>query len=262
VKLYPDLLRECGLDLSRLKMSVKGTRQYRANRAAFLQQASSAQGEFLVAGSYPCLNDRFASGGIATGHYFHTDLHVARLIHSRRPSRHVDVGSRVDGFVAHVAVTTPIEVLDIRPLSTTAAGITFTRRDIMVSDPAFDDYCDSLSCLHALEHFGLGRYGDAVDYYGYRTGWRNLTRMVRTGGTFYFAVPISRTQRIEFDAHRVFGLPYIVSELVGERFEVASFAYVDDAGDLHTDVNTRDAAAQRSFDLEYGCGIFELVRVR
>ena len=30
--------------------------------------------------------------------------------------RHVDIGSRLDGFVAHVASFREIEVLDIRPL--------------------------------------------------------------------------------------------------------------------------------------------------
>lgn len=32
------------------------------------------------------------------------------------PQRHLDVGSRIDGFVAHVASFREIEVIDIRPV--------------------------------------------------------------------------------------------------------------------------------------------------
>ena len=35
--------------------------------------------------------------------YFHQDFVVARKIFERNPRLHIDVGSRVDGFVAHVA---------------------------------------------------------------------------------------------------------------------------------------------------------------
>ena len=41
-------------------------------------------------------------------------------------------------------------------------GVVFRQADLMnpVSLPitAGEGYCDSLSCLHAIEHFGLGRY--------------------------------------------------------------------------------------------------------
>lgn len=65
------------------------------------------------------------------------------------------------------------------------------------------NYCDSISSLHAIEHFGLGRYGDPIDYFGYLKALQNIAKIVKTGGTFYFSVPIG-PQRIEFNAHRVF----------------------------------------------------------
>ena len=65
---------------------------------------------------------------------------------------HVDVGSRVDGFVAHVAAFRPIQVVDIRRLSNTVPNVTFLQADFMSTLPdSLVACCDSLSCLHALD---------------------------------------------------------------------------------------------------------------
>lgn len=42
---------------------------------------------------------------------------MARWIYEAAPIKHVDVGSRVNGFVAHVASFREIEVIDVRPIS-------------------------------------------------------------------------------------------------------------------------------------------------
>jgi hypothetical protein len=195
---------------------------------------------------------------VASGQYFHQDLLVAQLIYRAGARRHVDVGSRVDGFIAHVAVFCEVEVLDIRPIQSRARNINFRAVDIMKQDAGLYDYTDSLSCLHALEHFGLGRYGDPIDYNGHRQGFATLARMVRVGGVFYFSVPISERQRFEFNAHRIFSIPYLLEMFDECGFEVKGFHYVDDAGDLHESQNHQSEAANNSFGLSHGCGIFEI----
>ena len=122
---------------------------------------------FRFRGSYsgrlellPCLHDWNEEGGATKHEYFWQDLLVARAIFEARPDRHVDIGSRVDGFVAHVASFREIEVFDVRPISKQIPGVKFRRADLMQPVEGLAGYCDSLSCLHALEHFGLGRYGD------------------------------------------------------------------------------------------------------
>ncbi|MDB2508427.1 hypothetical protein N9X37_06760 [Planktomarina temperata] len=62
------------------------------------------------------LSDYSDSAGTVKGHYFHQDLLIARLIHDNNPKRHIDIASRIDGFVAHVASFREIEVVDVRPL--------------------------------------------------------------------------------------------------------------------------------------------------
>ena len=50
------------------------------------------------------------SAGESQGHYFHQDLLVANQIFLNSPERHIDIGSRIDGFVARVAAFREIEI--------------------------------------------------------------------------------------------------------------------------------------------------------
>ena len=151
----------------------------------------------------PTLSDKHDSSGIASGHYFHQDLWAARLIHHAAPARHLDVGSRIDGFVAHLLCFREVEVLDIRSLQSDVQGLRFRQADLMTEGPLNVEPSDSVSCLHALEHFGLGRYGDPIRPAGWRTGLRNLARLVLPRGQLYLSVPIGRPA-VEFNAQRIF----------------------------------------------------------
>ncbi|MBK6913452.1 MAG: DUF268 domain-containing protein [Ignavibacteriales bacterium] len=121
------------------------------------------------------------------------------------------------------------------------------------------DYCDSLSCLHVLEHFGLGRYGDPVDINGHIKGFNNIHKILKQGGKFYFSTPIGR-QRIEFDAHRVFSLSYLL-KLIEPKYKINSFAYIDDADVLHQNIELEKENISSNFNCNFGCAIFELTKL-
>ncbi len=216
--------------------------------------------QFPFGSPYPCFEDKFSESGSAEGHYFHQDLLVARRIYLNDPETHVDIGSRIDGFVAHVAVFRPIEVIDIRPQKSEIPNIKFIEGDLTkgIGDE-LKDYCDSLSCLHALEHFGLGRYGDAINYKGHLAGLTNISKILRQGGKFYLSVPIGR-QRIEFNAHRVFSMSYLL-ELLEGKYRIDRFSFVDDKGDLHENACMKTDKIKTNFDCRYGCGIFETTKL-
>lgn len=107
-----------------------------------------------------------------------------------------------------------------------------------------------------MEHFGLGRYGDSIDLYGYVAGFEGLRRLLKTDGILYLSVPMGR-ERIEFNGHRVFSLASLL-RLFGPAFELMSFSYVDDCGALHENVAITADMLIDSLGLDYGCGIFEL----
>ncbi len=224
------------------------------------RQARNTSERFAPGPLSPCLTERGAPAGVASGHYFHQDLYVARRIHENNPRTHVDVGSRTDGFVAHVASFRNILVVDIRGLSVRShPSIEFIRADVMDLPAGLHRCCDSLSCLHTGEHFGLGRYGDPVRFDGHRIGLYNMAQMLCEGGTFYYSVPIG-SQRIEFNTHRVFAVSYLL-DMFAEAFRFDRFSFVDDRGDFHVDVPLSWADVASNYGCHYGCGIFELTKV-
>jgi SAM-dependent methyltransferase len=225
----------------------------------FKKQAKENLNDFTFGRFYPCFEDRFQESGTASGHYFHQDLFVAGKIFKNNPIKHVDIGSRMDGFVSHVASFRQIEFVDIRKLSTQIDNIHFIQGNMMDDNLNLKDYCDSISCLHALEHFGLGRYGDRIDYQGHLKGWNNIYRILKKKGKFYFSAPIGK-QRIEFNAHRVFSMSYLLKMIEG-RYQIDSFSYVNDAGDLIKNAAINENSINNNFSCRYGCGIFELTKL-
>jgi hypothetical protein len=57
-------------------------------------------------------------------------------------------------------------------------------------------------------------------------------------------------------------LIYLLNVATLENFDVVSFTYGDDAGQLHTGVPWDGADAAGTFGLQYGCGILELIKKR
>jgi SAM-dependent methyltransferase len=247
-----------GIDVYAFRRGIKGLPLLIHDYQQFKSQDGSLE-QFPVSFSYPCPGDRFEESGVTSGHYFHQDLLVARKIFEQSPPCHVDVGSRLDGFVAHVASFRNIEVLDIRPKTKKVHNIVFHQFDLMNPAGNFVSYCESLSCLHTLEHLGLGRYNDHILVDGHEKGFDTLWSILKPGGKLYLSVPIGR-QRIEFNAHRVFAIRTILA-LADDKFDLLEFSYVDDEGSLHERVQLTDDAIENSLGCWYGCGIFEFRKI-
>ena len=202
----------------------------------------------------PCLNDYYQEGGSTKSEYFWQDLFVAQKIFASNPVRHVDIGSRIDSFITHVASFREIEVLDIRAINVKISNVLFRRADLMDINSIGADYCDSLSCLHALEHFGLGRYGDPINANGYKLGISNMARLLRPGGTFYLSIPIGR-QRVEFNAHRIFSPKILCNEVAELGFSLQEFSWIDPTNILNQSFDIPDDMNKLEMQ-SYNLGIF------
>jgi hypothetical protein len=242
------------------KKLLKKKEEFLKQKAEFLKQKE----EFLKQGGeitkdYIILNDYNKQAGVVSGNYFHQDLLVANMIFNEKPVRHVDVGSRIDGFVAHVAAFRKIEIVDIRPLaSTNHQNITFIQADLM--NPASIKKTDSISCLHAIEHFGLGRYSDPIDINGHIKGINNLVYLVEKHGHLYISFPIGTKNEVHFNAHRIFHPNYILSiPSIREHMKLKRFDYVNDDGDLI--LNTHPDNVKMPIKNEECCGIYTFQKI-
>lgn len=242
-------LRLAGLDLPRMMVTLRELPRWFEDRKVFV----AAGGPIPMGRLYPVFGDREGQAGAVGGHYFHQDLYFARAIWRARPQRHVDIGSRIDGFVAHLLTFMDVEVIDIRPIRSKVAGLTFIQADATRLELFRDGELPSLSCLHAAEHFGLGRYGDPIDPWGHEKLIGALQRVVAPGGRIYFSVPVGGVERVEFNAHRIFRTETIIR--LFSRARLCEFALVDDSGDLITAGALEKASAQT-----FGCGLFTFER--
>ena len=259
-KIYKDSVK-FGFDPKRLAaiLAAKTDRTFSKDKKEFLKQKGS-DNAFQWGKLYPILYEKQAEGGSMRGDYFHQDLYVAQQIYRANPQKHLDIGSRTDGFVAHVASFREIEIIDIRPIRSQVKNIVFRQANMMQLPEDLKDYCDSISSLHALEHFGLGRYGDPIYFNGHLKGIENITQILKSGGTFYFSVPIG-PQRVEFNAHRVFSIEYLI-RILSPDYIIRSFSYVNDVGDLFENAELTEQSIQSNFSCWYGCGIFVLEKKR
>lgn len=240
-----------GLDPRRFYRSVRGAPKYFMDYNRY--RRTTNDGLPPLGTPYPILTETSDEAGTTKGHYFHQDLWAAEKIIGLRPKIHIDVGSRIDGFVAHLlAARVPVRVLDIRPLNSVVRDLTFLQGDAVRMEGFPDRSVESLSSLHAVEHFGLGRYGDPIDPLACFEAMKHFARVLAFGGRLYFSVPVGR-ERVEFNAHRIFD-PLRPLKCFPE-LTLLSFAGVNDSGDLVTNSTPQDFQ-----DAEYSCGLYEFTR--
>lgn len=253
LRIYWVLAAQLGIDPRLTFRAIKGLPRFLRDARKF-RTGYNGPMEFT-----PCFHDWYAEGGAAQNEYFLQDLLVARMIFRADPKTHVDIGSRVDGFVAHVASFREIEVFDVRPITSQIPGVKFVQADLMNPVHGRQGYCDSLSCLHALEHFGLGRYGDPIDPNGFEAGLANMSELIQEHGLFYLSLPIG-IERVEFNANRVFDPRGIVKLAAKYSLRPMGFTVVRQNGRVEELALDEKKLADLAKEL-YNLGIFIFKKV-
>lgn len=183
-------------------------------------------------------------------HYvFHTAW-AARVIAELRPSRHVDIGSSLY-FVSSISAFVPTLFIDFRPADLGISGL-ISGAGTLMQLPFSDNSVESLSCMHVVEHVGLGRYGDSLDSDGDIKAAHELSRVVAPGGALLFVVPIAGLARIQFNAHRIYTYQQI--RALFPNFDLVEFALIPDEGAKEGLI--RHAVDKQAAQQQYGCGCF------
>lgn len=212
---------------------------------------------------YPILNEANKCAGEISIEYFLQDIWAAKKIFINNPKKHYDVGSRLEGFISHLLTfREEVTLIDIRALPYTIKGINFIQSDATEMKEVENDSLDSLSSLHALEHFGLGRYGDCINPEACFKAMKAFQRVIKKGGKLYLSVPIAVKDTVYFNAHREFNPLTIVKEF--DRLILREFAYINEKKELNI-LNGADLLKKINHNLNSvgkdTCGMFEFEKI-
>lgn len=244
-----NILVQFGVDPLKAFNSIRGLPYFVRDFLSYQELAKSDKRALPVSAYYPVMHERFAANGNIDTHYLFQDLWAARLIYKAKPERHVDIGSSIMGFVSHLLTFREVELVDVRPLELGISGLSCTVTDATTMAAYQDNSLESISTLHAGEHFGLGRYGDPVDPVAHIKFMKSLTRVLKPGGKLYYAVPCG-IERLVFNAHRVLSYTTIIETFGG--LELRSFSCVTD-----NNVYCENCGFDMIEKQNYGCGMFE-----
>lgn len=197
---------------------------------------------------YPCLNDKTSTTLFNRHYVFHTAW-AARILARTKPKEHVDISSSLY-FSCLASAFLPIRFYDYRPTDLNLSGLQSQAANLLALSFS-DASIQSLSCMHVVEHIGLGRYGDPIDPQGDLKAISELKRVLAEGGNLLFVTPVGKP-KIMFNAHRIYSYDQIMSYF--DDFELVEFALIPDnigAGGL-IEQATKDMANSQN----YGCGCF------
>jgi len=197
---------------------------------------------------YPCLSDRAPKTQFDRHYVYHIGW-AARILAKLKPAFHVDISSNLH-FCSVVSAFIPVKFYDFRPADLNLSQLSVDRADL-VSMPFEDNSVHSLSCMHVVEHVGLGRYGDPLDPDGDLKAIGELQRVLATGGSLLFVVPVGKP-KIMFDAHRIYSHEHIISHF--DRLNLKEFALISD--DPEENGIIYDATPKLANAQDYGCGCY------
>jgi hypothetical protein len=201
---------------------------------------------------YPCLKDNTSASQSGRGHYFYQDIWAIGRIVESVPKKHVDVGSRIDGFAGQLSTICEVEYIDLRPVNVQLAQFKMVEGSV-THLPYLDKSIPSISALHVIEHVGLGRYGDHINYQGSRLAARELARVLAVDGRLLVGVPIGK-ERVAFNAHRIFS-PNTILEYFQE-LQLIEFSVITDNGKFVRFANPSDYVSS-----DYACGLYHFTRI-
>jgi SAM-dependent methyltransferase len=224
-----------------------GLRNYPGFIRDYLKFNKLAANELKLKNLYPNLEDKTKTTNFDRHYIYHTAW-ASRVVNSIHPEFHIDISSSLY-FSTLISAFVPVRFYDYRPVNINLSGLVCGKADL-TNLPFEDNSIFSISCMHTVEHIGLGRYGDPIDPNGDKKAISELKRVVKPGGHLIFVTPVGKP-RVMFNGHRIYSFEKINEYFKG--FDLQEFALVPDNKEMGF-LNPADPKVVK--DQEYGCGCF------
>ncbi|MCA6436623.1 MAG: DUF268 domain-containing protein [Bacteroidota bacterium] len=191
-------------------------------------------------------------------HYIYHPAWAARIVKKLNFEKHIDISSTLH-FAAIVSAFKTIEFYDYRPANLNLSNLTTNFADL-TKLPFKNNSIQSISCMHVIEHIGLGRYGDPIDPKADLVAMGELKRVTQVGGNLLIVVPVGKP-RIQFNAHRIYSYELITNFFLKDGiFKIEDFLLIPD--DSIKNGNKLNASAEEVNSQYYGCGCWHFVKVK
>jgi SAM-dependent methyltransferase len=228
----------------------KNERWVIADKNAFLKQLTLHDSRpWQVCPDFLCSGDKTKSTGFDRHYLFHPAWAFRILVDNIKPEKHIDISSTLY-FCSMLSAIMPVDFYDYRPAKIKLSNLNCFSGDL-IALPFETNSITSISCMHTVEHIGLGRYGDTVDALGDIKAMNELQRVIAPGGSLLFVTPVADCNLIQFNAHRVYKPEQIIETfndlILQEFYYIPSY----DAEPRLMQGNSEYIKGEK-----YGCGCF------
>lgn len=198
---------------------------------------------------WPFLDDATGETFFDT-HYVYHPAWATRVVKKINPAKHIDISSTLH-FCTSISAFIPTEFYDYRPARLTLSDLYCGSADL--TNLFFEsNSIESISCMHTIEHVGLGRYGDPLDASGDLKAIKELQRVTKIDGNLLLVTPVGQP-KVQFNGQRIYSFE-LINDLFRD-FELRNFSLITDAGEYFEDANPNIVQDQK-----YGCGCFWYIK--
>jgi len=191
------ILSHFGLQLSK-NMRSSVPKEFIARHSQLLKELRDDNRGFDI------FNELFYDVGVHPTNYIDYECgFTADNIKKLQPKKICDVGSYrhfILGMLSYYSVTT-VDIRNRMPSPNNEFAVICDAKNLNLQDDEFD----MVISLSALEHFGLGRYGDEFDLDADKKAFDEMIRVVKPNGHIIVTTTITNAQpSIVFNAHRIY----------------------------------------------------------
>lgn len=183
-------------------------------------------------------------------HYVIQSWWASSHINKSKIKEHHDISSNI-GFVTQLSSTIKVNFYEYNPPILQIPNL-IIKHGSLENLPFVDKSIESLSCLHVVEHIGLGRYGDKIDPNGLKKSCYELSRVLKSNGNLYVSFPVGK-ERVEFNAQRVLDPIKVIDYFKGLKLK--KFSMINDQKEFIDKAKFNLAQNQN-----YACGLYIFTR--